>query len=74
MIKLIPILCAGVVIALPLAANAQDRQEPPPGGTPKDFNLPEKFSFGLDNGMRATLVPGLRGCRYWMPPYTSGAS
>ena len=57
MTKLISILCAVAVISLPLAANAQDRQEPPPGGTPKDFSLPEKFSFGLDNGMRATLVP-----------------
>ena len=40
-------------------AQAQDeaRQMPPPGGAPKDFTLPARESFGLDNGLAATLVP-----------------
>lgn len=57
MTRLISILRAVAIFALLTTANAQDRQEPPPGGTPKDFSLPEKITFGLDNGMRATLVP-----------------
>jgi predicted Zn-dependent peptidase len=36
---------------------AQERKEPPPGGTPKDFTLPAKDEFVLDNGLRATFVP-----------------
>ena len=35
-------------------ANAQ--QLPPEGGQPKDFNLPEPYTFTLDNGLQATLV------------------
>lgn len=57
MIRSVSILCAAAVFAGLTLANAQDKQEPPPGGTPKDFSLPEKRSFVLDNGMRATLVP-----------------
>lgn len=34
---------------------AQD-QTPPPGGSPRDFKLPEKESLKLKNGLRATLV------------------
>ena len=30
---------------------------PPPAGTPKDFTLPEKIRFRLDNGMEVTMVP-----------------
>jgi predicted Zn-dependent peptidase len=33
------------------------KQTPPEGGTPKDFNLPAKETFALDNGLKATLVP-----------------
>jgi predicted Zn-dependent peptidase len=33
-----------------------EKQAPPPGGTPKDFSLPEKARFELDNGLSATLV------------------
>lgn len=33
------------------------KQEPPVGGAPKDFNLPQKEVFSLTNGMNATLVP-----------------
>ena len=33
------------------------KETPPPGGTPKDFKLPVKETFALDNGMAVTLVP-----------------
>jgi len=35
--------------------NAQ-KETPPPGGTPKDFKLPEKQVNTLTNGLRSTLV------------------
>jgi len=38
-------------------AQEEGRQVPPPGGTPKDFVLPTKNIFGLENGLQATLVP-----------------
>ena len=38
-------------------AQEEGRQAPPPGGTPKDFVLPAKDVFGLENGLQATLVP-----------------
>jgi hypothetical protein len=31
-------------------------ETPPPGSEPKDFNLPEKSTFTLENGLRATKV------------------
>lgn len=34
-----------------------ERETPPAGGQPKDFNLPEKTTFTLDNGLAVTLVP-----------------
>jgi predicted Zn-dependent peptidase len=33
------------------------KQQPPAGGTPRDFTLPAATTFTLDNGLRATLVP-----------------
>jgi len=33
------------------------KQTPPPGGKPRDFKLPEKVTFQLDNGLKVTLVP-----------------
>jgi predicted Zn-dependent peptidase len=33
-----------------------ERETPPAGGEPKDFNLPEKTTFTLDNGLGVTLV------------------
>jgi len=38
-------------------AQEEGRQAPPPGGTPKDFVLPTKDVFGLENGLQATLIP-----------------
>lgn len=43
------------ILALCLPAFAQ-KQAPPEGGTPKDFVLPAKQNFTLDNGFGATLV------------------
>ena len=45
-------LCAGFVLA-----QEPERERPPPGSTPKDFSLPEKQTFELDNGLRVTMVP-----------------
>ena len=50
-------ICILLTVALVASTSAQERETPPPGGTPKDFNLPEKSTFGMDNGMHATLVP-----------------
>lgn len=36
--------------------EAQQKETPPPGGEPKDFSLPEKQSFALENGLQTTLV------------------
>jgi len=38
-------------------ANAWAASEPPAPGTPKDFILPAKESFQLDNGLKVTMVP-----------------
>lgn len=43
-----------VVLSQPLPAQ---KQTPPEGGTPKDFSLPSKEVFQLDNGMTVILVP-----------------
>jgi len=64
MTKRIKKLIAGGLLATLLAlapamgAWAQDKEKeaPPPGGEPKDFTLPEKEIFSLDNGLRATMV------------------
>ncbi|MBF9221495.1 M16 family metallopeptidase [Hymenobacter ruricola] len=38
-------------------ASAVAKQAPPAGGQPRDFALPAKEDFTLDNGLRARLVP-----------------
>jgi len=46
-------------LALILAAScfaADDREAPPPAGTPKPFVLPESNTFTLKNGMKVTLA------------------
>ena len=32
-------------------------EAPPPPGAPKEFSLPEKTTFTLDNGLKVTMVP-----------------
>jgi zinc protease len=39
-----------------LALPAQEREAPPPAGTPRNFILPPKRSFMLPNGMQVTFV------------------
>ncbi|SFQ32280.1 M16 family metallopeptidase [Hymenobacter arizonensis] len=49
---------AGVAKAVAAAkAPAAPKETPPEGGTPRDFALPAKEEFTLDNGLRARLVP-----------------
>jgi predicted Zn-dependent peptidase len=46
------------LVALLGAAPAfAQTQTPPPGGQPKDFSLPQRQSFTLENGLESTLVP-----------------
>jgi len=56
-----PRIIACAVLALSFVAivyaQEEERQAPPSGGTPKDFILPAKDTFGLDNGLQATLIP-----------------
>jgi predicted Zn-dependent peptidase len=52
-ISLAPMLLA--VGYAPLAA--QQKQQPPPAGTPKDFVIPTPRRFTLANGLPVTLVP-----------------
>jgi zinc protease len=50
---------AVLALSFVAAAYAQEveKQEPPAGGTPKDFVVPAKDVFGLENGLQATLIP-----------------
>ncbi|MCH9003883.1 MAG: insulinase family protein [Proteobacteria bacterium] len=56
-----PKIVACIVLALSFVAivyaQEEERQEPPSGGTPKDFILPAKDTFGLDNVLQSTLIP-----------------
>jgi zinc protease len=47
------------VLFLPLMSPlaAQQKQQPPPAGTPKDFLIPAPRRFTLDNSLPVTLVP-----------------
>lgn len=57
--KLKTFACLVLVFSFITAASAQEEEKeaPPPGGTPKDFTLPAKETFDLENRLRATLVP-----------------
>ncbi|MBT8178342.1 MAG: insulinase family protein [Eudoraea sp.] len=37
--------------------SAQEKELPPEGGTPKNFNLPEKEVVQLDNGLKLVMIP-----------------
>lgn len=53
-------ITVAVVLSLSVAAaptGAQQKQQPPPAGTPKDFVIPAPRRFTLGNGMPVTLVP-----------------
>jgi len=45
------------LLSLASASAAFATEAPPAPGTPRDFALPEKTSFVLDNGMKVTMVP-----------------
>lgn len=40
-----------------LPGKAQDKEVPPQGGEPRDFELPEKEVIDYDNGLQLVLVP-----------------
>lgn len=45
-----------ILLACAFVLTTSAQQLPPEGGQPKDFNLPEPYTFTLDNGLQATLV------------------
>lgn len=47
----------GLNVCLIFSSAFAQKETPPEGGEPKDFNLPAKQMFMLDNGLEATLVP-----------------
>ena len=51
------IVCVMVAGLLVGPLQAQQKERPPVGGTPKPFTLPQKQTFTLKNGMQVTLVP-----------------
>jgi predicted Zn-dependent peptidase len=52
-----PALLAAVLALGLVSVPAAAKEAPPPLGTPRDFSLPAKSGFALDNGLGATLVP-----------------
>ena len=50
------VLIALLLIPAPNAI-AQEKELPPEGGTPKNFNLPEKEVIEYDNGLKLVLIP-----------------
>jgi len=54
------ILCVFLLLAMVTTMGAwaqeEEKEAPPPGGEPKDFTLPDKEIFSLDNGLGATMV------------------
>jgi zinc protease len=51
------VLAAVMITSFNTAAQEQAKEAPPEGGTPKDFTLPPKQQYQLDNGLMVTLVP-----------------
>ncbi len=45
-----------VLAFLPFLLNAQEKELPPEGGTPKDFKIPEPDVLELDNGLKMVMV------------------
>jgi predicted Zn-dependent peptidase len=39
------------------SALSQEKELPPPGGIPKDFNLPDKKIVELSNGLKLVMIP-----------------
>lgn len=55
--RLVPAVLTFVLGCLMAPAGAQQTQQPPPAGAPKDFVIPAPRRFRLGNGMPVTLVP-----------------
>lgn len=53
----IALLAAALLCTGSVPAQDAERQTPPEGGVPKDFTLPAKQQFRLENGLKVTLVP-----------------
>ncbi len=53
----IPHLILTALLALALALGTAGAADIPPPGQPKDYQLPEKTEYMLENGMHVTLVP-----------------
>ena len=51
------ILCFLAAVSLLASSLEAQKAVPPEGGKPKDFKLPAKQEFKLDNGLEVTLVP-----------------
>jgi zinc protease len=51
------VLLAGMLLAWASTASIAQKQAPPAGGAPRNFSLPAKQEFALDNGLQAVLVP-----------------
>jgi zinc protease len=55
--KSVALYLALALVVLTAHAGAQQKQQPPAAGTPKDFTIPTPRRFTLTNGMPVTLVP-----------------
>ncbi len=51
------LLALGACMTMVPTVGVAQREQPPEGGEPRDFRLPEKDTFQLPNGMGVTLVP-----------------
>ena len=54
--RIVAAITSTALLGIAIAQEAA-KEQPPAGGIPKDFVLPAKDTFGLDNGLQVTLVP-----------------
>lgn len=50
-------IALSAILTLTAGMAAAQKQTPPEGGKPRDFKLPAKQEFELDNGLSAVMVP-----------------
>ncbi len=50
-------LFAFLLAAVSLSAQEQEKEQPPAGGAPKDFVLPDKEVVQLENGLQLVMIP-----------------
>jgi len=57
--RMLTLACAAAAVLALMAPTGtlQEKQAPPPAGTPKDFTLPKPARFTLPNGLAVTMVP-----------------